>query len=48
MIPLLKVLYELIGVTEKEDQRRRLRRSENLPQIITGVTNVSTKIIKNF
>ena len=48
MIPLLKVLYELIGVTKKEDQRRRLRRSENLPQIITGVTNVSTKIIKNF
>ena len=48
MIPLLKVLYELIGVTEKEDQRRRLRRSENLPQIITGVTKVSTKIIKIF
>ena len=49
MIPFLKFLCELIGVRAKyQTNQRRLRRNENLPQIITDAIKISTKIIKNF
>ena len=31
-----------------QTNQRRLRRNENLPQIITDIIKISTKIIKNF
>ena len=49
VIPFLKILYELAGVRARYwTNQRRLRRNENLPQIITDIIKISTKIIKNF
>ena len=49
VIPFLKILYELIGVKARYwTNQRRLKRNENLPQIITEIIKISTKIIKNF
>ena len=45
----LKFLHELIGVRARYwTNQRRLRRNENLPQIIKDVIKMSTKIIKIF
>ena len=47
--PFLKFLHELIGVRARYwTNQRRLRRNKNLPQIITDIIKMSTKIIKNF
>ena len=49
VIAFLKFLYELIGVRERyQTNQRRLRRNENLPQIITDIIKIPSKIIKNF
>ena len=49
VIPFLKFLHELIGVRARYwTNQRRLRRNKNLPQIITDIIKMSTKIIKNF
>ena len=47
--PFVKFLYELIGVRARyPTNQRRLRKNENLPQVITDITKISSKIIKNF
>ena len=49
VIPFLKFLYELIGVRARyRTNQGRLKRNEKLPQIITDIIKMSTKIIKNF
>ena len=45
VIPFLKFLYELIEIRARyQNNQRRLRRNENLPQIITDIIKISTKI----
>ena len=49
VIRFFKFFYKLIGVRARyQTNQRRLRRNENLPQIITDIIKISTKIIKNF
>ena len=49
VIPFSTFLYELIGVRARYRTNQTIfRRSENLPQIITDVIKISTKIIKKF
>ena len=49
MIRFFKFFYKLIGVRARyQTNQRRLRRNENLPQIITDIIKIPSKIIKNF